>query len=67
MKKLLSYTALATVLILSSNAHAAGFHLKEQSAAAAGNAVAGATAGAEDISYAFFNVAVLTRHKGTQI
>lgn len=67
MKKLLSYTALATVLILSSNAHAAGFHLKEQSAAAQGNAFAGATAGAEDVSYAFFNVAGLTRHKGTQI
>lgn len=49
-----------------SQANAAGFHLKEQSAAAQGNAFAGATAGAEDISYSFFNPAGLTRHKGTK-
>lgn len=67
MKKLVTFTALATILAISTNANAAGFHLREQSAAAQGNAFAGATAGAENPSYAYFNVAGLTRHKGTQI
>ena len=66
MKKLLSFTALAVVLA-ASQANAAGFHLREQSAAAQGNAFAGATAGAENGSYAYFNVAGLTRQKGTQV
>lgn len=66
MKKLLTYTALATVMA-TLNANAAGFHLREQSGAALGNAFAGATAGAENNSYAYFNVAGLTRQKGTQI
>lgn len=67
MKKIVTFTALATILAISGNANAAGFHLREQSAAAQGNAFAGATAGAENPSYAYFNVAGLTRHKGTQI
>lgn len=62
----LTLTALSTIL-LAANAQAAGFHLREQSAAAQGNAFAGATAGAENGSYAYFNVAGLTRQKGTQI
>ena len=66
MKKVLTLTALGVVL-LSSTAMASGFHLREQSAAAQGNAFAGATAGAENISYTYFNAAGLTRHKGTQI
>lgn len=66
MKKLLTYTALGTVMFCSS-AFASGFNLKEQSASAIGNAFAGATAGAEDISYSYFNPAGLTRHKGTQM
>lgn len=66
MKKFLTLTALSTVL-LSSTAMAAGFHLREQSAAAQGNAFAGATAGAENNSYAYYNVAGLTRQKGTQV
>lgn len=68
MKKFhtLTLTALGTVM-LAANAQAAGFHLREQSAAAQGNAFAGATAGAENASYAYFNVAGLTRQKGTQI
>ena len=45
---------------------AAGFALKEQSATALGNSFAGATAGAEDVSYMFFNPAGLTRHDGQQ-
>ena len=40
-------------------AMAAGFALREQSATAQGNAFAGATAGADDISYMFFNPAAL--------
>ncbi len=64
--KVLTVTALSTML-LSTSAMAAGFHLREQSAAAQGNAFAGATAGAENISYTYFNVAGLTRHKGTQL
>ena len=65
MKKLLTFTALASVLAIA-NANAAGFHLREQSGAAMGNAFAGATAGAENNSYAYFNVAGLTRQKGKQ-
>lgn len=65
MNKILTLTALGTVL-LCANAQAAGFHLREQSAAAQGNAFAGATAGAENNTYAYFNVAGLTRQKGTQ-
>ena len=66
MKKILTLTALGTILV-ASNAMAAGFHLREQSAAAQGNAFAGATAGAENASYAYYNVAGLTRQKGTQV
>lgn len=66
MKKLLTFTALGTIL-LAGNAMAAGFHLREQSAAAQGNAFAGATAGAENNSYSYFNAAGLTRQKGTQV
>lgn len=67
MKKLVTFTALAGILAISSNANAAGFQLREQSAAAQGNAFAGATAGAENPSYAFFNAAGLTRQKGLQV
>ncbi len=66
MKKIVTFTALGLILA-ATNTNAAGFHLREQSAAAQGNAFAGATAGAENISYAYFNVAGLTRHKGTQM
>lgn len=66
MKKTLTLTAIGTIL-LATNTYAAGFHLREQSAAAQGNAFAGATAGAENNSYAYFNAAGLTRHKGTQL
>lgn len=66
MIKVSTLTALSTVVLMSS-AYAAGFHLREQSSAAQGNAFAGATAGAENNSYAYFNVAGLTRQKGTQL
>ncbi|MDH3231753.1 MAG: outer membrane protein transport protein [Alphaproteobacteria bacterium] len=51
----------------STDADAAGFALKEQSSAAQGNSFAGATAGAEDVTYMFFNPAGLTRHEGNQV
>ena len=66
MKKVLTLTTALSAILFSANAMAAGFHLREQSAAAQGNAFAGATAGAEDNSYTYYNVAGLTRHKGTQ-
>jgi long-chain fatty acid transport protein len=44
---------------LAPGARAAGYALKEQSVTAQGNAFAGATAGADDVSYMFFNPAAL--------
>lgn len=67
MNKVLTITALSGVLFVSSNAMSAGFHLHEQSAAAQGNAFAGATAGAENNTYAYYNVAGITRQAGTQL
>lgn len=70
--RLLGGTAAAALVVAfsstlpSTGASAAGFALKEQSATAQGNSFAGATAGAEDISYMFFNPAGLTRHEGNQ-
>ncbi len=46
---------------------ASAFFVREQSAAALGNAFAGATAGADDISYMFFNGAAISRQEGSQI
>jgi long-chain fatty acid transport protein len=57
----------ALSIALSTDANAAGFALKEQSAAALGNAFAGATAGAEDVTYMFFNPAGLTRHDESEV
>lgn len=67
MKKLLTLTAIGTVMLAAGNAQAAGFLLREQSAAGMSNAFAGATAGAEDVSYSFYNPAGLTMHSGNQI
>lgn len=50
-----------------SDAAASGYALREQSATALGNAFAGATAGADDLSYMFFNPAGLTRQSGSQV
>ena len=61
------FAGVAAVLAASSgDVQAAGYALKEQSATAQGNAFAGATAGAEDPSYIFFNPAALGRLDGTQ-
>ena len=48
-------------------AYASGYALREQSASALGNAFAGATAFADDLSYMYFNPAALTRQSGTQV
>ena len=61
MKKLITLTALGTILA-AAQADASGFLLREQSVAGMGNAFAGATAGAEDASYAFYNPASITRN-----
>ena len=52
-------TAGPLLVTASGDALAAGFALKEQSTTAQGNAFAGATAGADDVSYMFFNPAAL--------
>ena len=68
--RLLAMTALAgvsaAIALPATDASAAGFALKEQSASAQGNSFAGATAGAEDVTYMFFNPAGLTRQEGQQ-
>jgi long-chain fatty acid transport protein len=51
----------------SGRAYASGYALREQSGSALGNAFAGATAGAEDLSYMYFNPAALTRQSKTQV
>lgn len=58
--------ATAALLLPAIEAQAAGFAIREQSATAQGNAFAGATAGAEDPSYMFFNPAALAYQKGVQ-
>ena len=62
MKKLITLTALGTILAVS-QANASGFFIREQSTAGMGNAFAGASAGAEDASYAFFNPAAIIRQQ----
>ncbi len=65
MKRLLTLTAIGTILCCS-DASASGFLLREQSVAAMGNAFAGATAGAEDVSYSFYNPAAIIKQTGTK-
>jgi len=69
--RLLGMTALTGLVaaagaLPATDANAAGFALKEQSGSAQGNSFAGATAGAEDITYMFFNPAGLARHAESQ-
>ncbi|MET4805878.1 long-chain fatty acid transport protein [Limibacillus sp. MBR-115] len=61
-----SLCVLAGLPFVATGADAAGFALKEQSASGLGNAFAGATAGAEDLSYMFFNPAALAEVEGVQ-
>src|SRR5690348_11118220 len=59
--------AIVVVLLAAGRAEAAGFAVREQSSAAQGNAFAGATSGAESLSYMFFNPATLGRLDGYQV
>lgn len=52
------------VAAVAGRAEGAGFALREQSSTAVGNAFAGATAGADDLTYMFFNPAALGRVDG---
>lgn len=52
--------ALGASMLYTSGAEASGFHLREQSVGAQGEAMAGVGAGNSDISYMFFNPASLT-------
>ncbi|MBX3516530.1 MAG: outer membrane protein transport protein [Rhodospirillales bacterium] len=63
---LFAIVAAGATATASRDAFASGFALKEQSVTAQGNAFAGATAGAEDASYLFFNPAAMTRIEGSQ-
>lgn len=64
----LAAASVCALLILNTGtAWGAGFAIKEQSSTAQGNAFAGATAGADDISYMFFNPAGITRHEESQV
>ena len=55
------------IAVSSEPVRSAGFAIKNQSSLAQGNAFAGATAGAMDVSYMFFNPAGLTRHDGNHV
>lgn len=66
-KTVLGVTAALLCLGVSHAAMAAGFQLKEQSAALQGQAFAGASSKADDVSTIFFNPAGLTRLSGTQV
>ena len=59
--------SMLSLTVADEQALASGYALREQSASALGNAFAGATAGAEDLSYMFFNPASLTRQSGSQL
>jgi long-chain fatty acid transport protein len=58
--------ALITSFCDAAPSQASAFFIRDQSAAALGNAFAGSTAGADDISYMFFNGAALARQEGRQ-
>ena len=59
-------TAALGVLVVSQQASAAGFAIREQSATAQTSAFSGATAAAKDASYMFFNPAALALQEGHQ-
>ena len=57
----------ALIALNAGTAWGSGFFIREQSSTAQGNAFAGATAGADDISYMFFNPAGITRHDESEV
>ncbi|WP_280567780.1 outer membrane protein transport protein [Chromohalobacter sp. 296-RDG] len=67
INKLTVAVTLASAVMVSGQAAASGFQVREQSAKALGNAMAGAAAGAEDVSYMTFNPAAIGNVEGTQI
>lgn len=56
----------AMLISTAAGALAAGYAIRQQSASALGNALAGGVAGAEDITYGFFNPAAFARQDGQQ-
>jgi len=58
---------LISALAVTADAQAAGFALREQSAEGLGNAFAGSTAKAYDLSTIFYNPAGMTRLEGSQV
>lgn len=66
MKLRFSLSLTVLFLALSGTAFGSGFALKEQSASALGNAFAGATAGAQDVTHMFFNPAALGNLESSQ-
>lgn len=68
MKRLIVTAALSglTALACVGDAAASGFAIHEQSSSALGNAFAGSSAAATDISYSFFNPATLALHNKRQ-
>jgi long-chain fatty acid transport protein len=66
-KVLTSTLGLMTVLCAAGEAGAAGFQLREQSSEGLGNAFAGATAKAYNLSTIYYNPAGMTRLEGDQV
>jgi long-chain fatty acid transport protein len=62
-----AFSVLTLLLAVASRGSASGFLLREQSASGQGNAFAGASAGAQDLSTMFWNPAALSLYPGTQM
>jgi long-chain fatty acid transport protein len=67
IKKSAVAMALASTSLLTQQALAAGFALNDHSATASGNALAGAAASTRDISFSYWNPALLTNAKGMEL
>ena len=60
MNKLVASISLATATLIAQNAQSAGFSLNDHSATASGSALAGAAASDQDISFSYWNPALLS-------
>ncbi|WP_275288957.1 OmpP1/FadL family transporter [Halomonas elongata] len=67
LNKLTVAVTLASAVLASSQVAASGFQVREQSAKALANAMAGAAAGAEDVSFMTYNPAAIGNVEGTQV
>lgn len=65
--KLVASMILASTSLVTQQIQAAGFSLNDQSATASGNALAGAAASNTDISYSYWNPALLTNETETTL